>query len=218
MKRTDEKVVLELFSGSKAVSGVFEKKGWRSVNVDNNAALSPSICCDILDLQRGQLPERVGFIWASPVCTNFSRAAKQSNWKKTTIAYRRYSYEPLTATAQLSLDMLAKTMEILSWFPGVSFVIENPIGRITHTAAMQRLGHYRYFVNYHDFGFSYSKETYLFSNLWLPFRTKKYKVSAPGLRSVRSTFERSKVPPKLVETILNYGEDQIRSRSNSYSQ
>lgn len=194
----------EFFSGSKAVSSVFTSHNWETITVDNDPFLCPSICVDILKLTRNDLPELLNFLWFSPVCTTFSRAARQHHWGKVTLKYRRYRYIPLTSEAELSLLFLDKVIEIISWFPGVPFVIENPIGRITHTSQLQQLGHYRYFVNYCDFGFSYSKETYLFSNVWLPFSLKKYKVSSPGLRSIRKVAERSKVPPLLVEEIFKY--------------
>jgi len=67
---------------------------------------------------------------------------------------------------------------------------------------MKKLGHYRYAVNYADFGFPYSKETYLFSNLFLPFSTKKVHSNSPGLLSINSKYQRSKVPPALIQSIL----------------
>jgi site-specific DNA-cytosine methylase len=199
-----EKKVLELFSGSKTVAGVFEKNGWKSFTVDNNADLSPSLCYDICHISPGMLPAKIDFIWASPDCSKFSRATNSSHWEKITNKYRQYTYLPKTAEAKKALLMVEATTFILSWYPNTPFVIENPIGRIHHTAAFKKLGHYRYSVNYADFGFPYSKETYLFTNLWLPFSTKKVPSSMPGLRSINSKSQRSKVPPLLIQTILNY--------------
>lgn len=204
MEKRNSKRMIEFFSGSKTVSGVFDKKGWDIFTIDNNHKLNPNMCIDIMKLTPGMLPGNVGFLWFSPVCKNFSRAADAAHWQKITNKYRQYTYFPQTLEAQKSVDMLQKVTQIIKWFPGIPFVIENPVGRIHHFPCMKHLGHYRYFVNYADFGFAYSKETYLFTNLWLPFSTKKYQVSAPGLRTVRSTFERSKVPALLVEKIYDY--------------
>lgn len=204
MEKQEVKIIGEFFSGSKTVAGVFEENGWQSITVDIEPSYKPSLCIDILDLKKNDLPGTLDFLWFSPVCTCFSRAAPQKHWRKETLKYRRYRYVPITAESFLSIAFVEKCIEIINWFPGVPFIIENPVGRIHHTAALQSLGHYRYFVNYFDFGFPYSKETYLFSNIWLPFSLKKYKVDAPGLRSVRSVYQRSKIPRLLISKIFKY--------------
>ena len=196
--------MIELFSGSKTVSKTFIANGWNAWSVDNNAKLLPSMCCDILNLTPAMLPGNVAFIWASPDCSKFSRAGDAKHWKKTTIKYRQYVYHPVTASAVLSVSLLEKTVDIINSFNDVVFVIENPIGRIHHLNPLKKLGHYRYAVNYADFGFDYSKETYLFSNLFLPFSTKKVHSSKPGLRTVNGKYSRSKVPADLVQTIIDY--------------
>jgi site-specific DNA-cytosine methylase len=199
-----EKMIIELFSGSKKVSEEFEKNGWNSFTVDNNPALNPHLCSNIQDIDLNMLPDKVNFIWASPDCTTFSRAASQEHWIKITNKYRQYSYIPFTQEAHQALTMLDATLNIIRWYPRAQFIIENPIGRLQHMEAMRKLGHYRFAVNYADFGFEYSKETYLFSNCWLPFSTKKVSSVKPGLRSVNSKFQRSIVPSALVSTIYDY--------------
>ena len=196
--------MIELFSGSKTVSSVFEKNNWLAWSVDNNPKLKPSMCCDILDLNSKLIPRSVDFIWASPDCSKFSRATAQGHWKKETVKYRIYNYQPLTTEAETSLLLLQKTVSIINSYPECCFIIENPIGRIHHLEPLKYLGHYRYAVNYADFGFPYSKETYLFSNLFLPFSTKKIHSSKPGLQTINSTLKRSKVPALLVQTIIDY--------------
>jgi len=196
--------ILELFSGSKQVSSVFEQFGWNAITIDNNVKLNPSICSSILDITPDMLPNQIHFIWASPVCTQFSRAARSYHWEKITLKKRKFIYIPKTAAAEHSLKLLNKTIELILLYPNAPFIIENPIGRIHHIKALQKLGHYRYFVNYSTFGVPYSKETYLFSNMMLPFTTKKYKVMAPGLDTIRPAYDRSLVPEMLVKTIFKY--------------
>ena len=200
----NQKIMLELFSGSKTVSNFFESKCWQAISVDNNARLCPSICTDILQLNSVDLPSELGFTWASPDCSRLSRSAKQSHWKKVNIKKRVYQYTPATPEALISLALVEKTVQILQSFQGMPFVIENPIGRIQHLEPLKKLGHNRYYVNYADFGFEYSKETYLFTNLILPFSTKKITVRAPGLRTIRSKYQRSKVPEQLIAEIYKY--------------
>jgi len=195
---------IELFSGRKIVSSVFQKRGWHMVSVDNDPKLNPSICCDIVDLVPSMLPGMPAFIWASPPCTTFSRAGLSSHWHKVTHKYRQYSYYPNTPAAVSSILLLQATIDLIEYYQPVPFVIENPVGRIHHFPALKNLGHYRYFVNYASFGHSFSKETYLFSNMQLPFPTKKYKVIAPGLRTIRNVQKRSEVPAGLVRTVAKY--------------
>ena len=213
MENLQKPVILEMFSGSKTVSQQFEKYGWKSFSIDNNPKLKPQLCCDILELSPALLPQNVSFIWASPDCSKFSRAAAQKHWQKETVKYRQYQYTPATPAALISLALLQKTVDIINSFYPVPFIIENPIGRIHHFSPLKNLGHYRYAVNYADFGFPYSKETYLFSNLFLPFSTKKVKSSLPGLRSVNSRYQRSKVPALLIDFIINYLHLNYNSKS-----
>lgn len=195
---------IELFSGHKIVSSVFEKHGYNMISIDNNPKLNPAICCDILELDYKTLPGSVDFIWASPPCTTFSRAAPIYHWLKSEVKYRQYNYTPLTEFAGKSLAILKATVNLINFYYPVPFIIENPVGRIHHFTDMKKLGHYRFFVNYASFGHPFSKETYLFTNIQFPFSTKKYKVNAPGLRSIRNVAKRSEIPKGLAEFIVNY--------------
>lgn len=199
-----QKLMFEFFSGSKTIAGVFQKNNWSTFTVDINPKFSPRLCCDISEVTPSLLPNNPNFMWFSPDCSKFSHAANQKHWLKITDKYRQYTYYPQTPEAIKALKMLESSLNVISWFPDSSFIIENPIGRIHHMKPFKKLGHYRYSVNYADFGFPYSKETYLFTNLWLPFSTKKVSSSKPGLRSINNRFQRSIVPPELIQTIINY--------------
>jgi site-specific DNA-cytosine methylase len=195
---------IEFFSGSGTVSRVLKFRGFDAFTIDINKKLKPDLCIDILELTKSALPPRADFLWFSPDCTCFSRAAKQSHWIKKELGYRKYFYTPATPEAQVAIKLIEKVAEIISWYPNANYVIENPIGRIQHAAALKSLGHHRYAVNYADYGFNYSKETYLFTNLMLPLSTVKVHSCKPGLRSVKSAYKRSIVPPALVMLIANY--------------
>lgn len=196
------KTLLELFSGSKSVSNAFESLAWSAISIDNNPLFNPALCIDVLQLSQIMLPAMFNFIWASIPCTTFSRAAPNIHFKKEIISYRNYKYTPITASGQLSVLLLEKTLEIISWFPSALWIIENPVGRIHHFPQLRNLGHYRYYVNYKNFGFDYSKETYLFSNFHLPFATKKTVYPSKSVSSVNGSYRRSLVPAPLIKTIL----------------
>ena len=65
--------LLELFSGTGSIGRAFSELGWEVTSVDCDPKSAPTICCDILDFEP---PEGVRYdaVWASPPCTEFSRA------------------------------------------------------------------------------------------------------------------------------------------------
>ena len=65
-------VLLELFSGTGRMGRAFRQLGWEVISVDIDPDAIASIHIDV----RLLTPEMVGnmdLIWASPVCTDFSR-------------------------------------------------------------------------------------------------------------------------------------------------
>jgi len=195
---------LELFSGTAIVSKVLVLNGFDSITVDYNPFFQPDICCDILSLSRSMLPNQIDFIWASPDCRCWSRTGNPNHWRKIINSYRNYTHIPLTPEAEKAVYLLQKLIYIISWFPKAKFVIENPIGKIHHRPEMKILPHYRYAVNYADFGFDYSKETYLFTNFLLPFSAKKVSSFKPSVYTINNRIQRSAVPVKLIEKIVKY--------------
>jgi hypothetical protein len=66
-------VLLELFSGTGSMGTAFRQLGWEVISVDTDINVVASLHIDV----RLLTPEMVGnidLIWASPVCTDFSRA------------------------------------------------------------------------------------------------------------------------------------------------
>ena len=68
--------LLELFCGTKSISKGFERRGWTCTSLDLDARMEPTICCNILDVTPEMILEhgRPDAIWASPLCTMYSRA------------------------------------------------------------------------------------------------------------------------------------------------
>ena len=66
--------LLELFCGTKSVGKVFEGAGWRVTSVDADPAAEPTILCDAAELRPEQIQGPVDLVWASPPCTQYSRA------------------------------------------------------------------------------------------------------------------------------------------------
>ena len=193
---------IELFAGKATFSEIAKTLGFNTTSVDIDPKSNASIIADLLKWDYTNLNIKPDLIWASPECTYFSRAANQNNWKKTNVSRRVYHYEPVTLNASLAIELVSKTIEIISYFKPSVFFIENPIGRIQHLQSLKDIGHYRYFVNYADWGFNYSKETYIFTNILLPLPSTKQKCKSPGLRTLSNKKNRSRIPPTLLEFLI----------------
>ena len=68
--------LLELFSGTGSIGRIFQRRGWTVCSIDNVESFHPTICADVLDVTEEQIlfygyPD---CIWASPPCTEYSRA------------------------------------------------------------------------------------------------------------------------------------------------
>ena len=63
--------LLELFSGAGSVGRAFRAKGWEVTSVDSDPKAEPTICQDIMTWEPGGAYD---MIWATPVCTEYSRA------------------------------------------------------------------------------------------------------------------------------------------------
>ena len=77
-------VLLELFCGAKSIGKVFDQHGWDVVSVDFNERFEPTICKNVLHLTPeniiDKLPKfgkKVFVIWASPMCTQYSKCRTQ---------------------------------------------------------------------------------------------------------------------------------------------
>ncbi len=195
---------VELFSGTAPFSHIMSKKGFSTVTIDIEKKFNPSICCDVLNLDYNLLPKNVDVLWASPDCRYLSRAANQRHWVKKTVGYRQYVYHPATEEAKKSIALVSRTVAIIKEINPRIWFIENPVGRIQHLSSMKSIGHYRYSVNYKDWGFSYSKETYIFTNQLLNLPVKKQIRPGIGLRSVHNRVARSVVPSDLINFLIEH--------------
>lgn len=195
---------LELFSGLKSVSKVLQSRGFDTWTVDYNQKLSPRLCCDILDFPFQSVPTQFSFIWASPDCRSLSRIGDHSAWQRSVIKYRQYDYTPICLESARSVAQVEKTIEIIKRYSPTMWVIENPIGRMRHLDCVRNFPHYRYCVNYKDWGFDYSKETDIFTNIMLPFPTRKVLRFGKSVVDINNRAARSAVPGLLVDFILNY--------------
>lgn len=141
--------LLELFCGGKSVSKVAKKYGFECVSVDILAKFEPDICCDILTLDYKSLGE-FDVVWASPPCTEFSVAK--------TVGVRRLDE---------AMRLVDKAIEIISYLNPTYYMMENPVGLLRHYLPAEC----RETVSYCQYGFTYRKNTDLWTNI--PFHPRR---------------------------------------------
>ena len=100
--------LLELFCGTKSVGRAFEAAGWEVVSLDIVLKFEPTILCDIRSWDYTTFPGHFDMVWASPVCTEYSRAL-------TTRPRRLLEGDALVLSA----------LEIIAHFDPLMWVIEN---------------------------------------------------------------------------------------------
>ena len=60
-------LLLELFSGTGSLGKAFRELGWDVFSVDNDPKAKASLCKNIMDVTPDDLPEKIDFLWASPL-------------------------------------------------------------------------------------------------------------------------------------------------------
>ena len=104
--------LLDLFCGTKSVSSIFEEHGWTCTTLDCDKKCNPTICCDILDVtpELILLHGRPDVIWASPLCTHYSKARTTAKTPRDLVG---------------SDCLVQKVLDLAAYFQ-VPFFMENP--------------------------------------------------------------------------------------------
>jgi len=114
---------LELFSGSKSFSNVRKEFGDKIFTIDIMEKFDNDLTIDILKLKLSQMPKNIDIIWASPPCTTFSVASIGTHWKG-----GKNDYKPKTKECEIGIQLLVKTLVIISRKNPKYYYIENPRG------------------------------------------------------------------------------------------
>lgn len=134
--------LLELFSGTKSINNAIGSLYTEIISLDILAKNNPTYCCDILLWDYKQYPP--GYfdaIWASPPCTEYSKAK--------TVGIRNI---------YLANNIVKRTLEIIQYFNPTKWFIENPeTGLLKHQEFMEGIPYYD--VDYCQYGKDYRKRT-----------------------------------------------------------
>ena len=204
--------ILELFSGTESFSKVGRQLGFETLTLDNNPTFNPDICIDITKIGYNELQRFKEFnpdvIWASPPCETFSVASIGTHWTG-----GKCSYVPKTVNAQIGIDRVLKTIDIIKQLNPKYWFIENPRGVLRKMSFMHDFK--RYTVTYCQYGDIRMKPTDIWSNIknfkfkpmcknGMPCHTAAPRGSKTGTQGLKNSIERSVVPEQLCLEILNY--------------
>ena len=141
-----DKVIISLFDYSGNWPSYYKLSGYDVYSIDIKHDI------DVLSLVKSDLPDNVYGILAAPPCTDFSGSGAQY-WKA----------KDTDGRTAASLALVDKTLEIVSWYPELTFwALENPVGRLS--TLRPHIGKPWYFQP-HWYGDPYTKKT----GLWGKF-------------------------------------------------
>ena len=215
-------IILELFAGTRSISKEFEKRGHKTFSIEwnkdfenidlyediNNVSIKDIIklCGDVPDV-----------IWASPDCTTYSVAGISHHRRKNK---ETNSLDPISEYAKFCDKTNIYVLELIKELNQKLYFIENPRGGLRKMHFMQNLP--RYTVTYCQYGDNRMKPT----DIWTNYPNPKFKSmchngdkcheSAPrgsktGTQGLKDAKERSVIPRKLCEYIVDICEEYIKS-------
>jgi site-specific DNA-cytosine methylase len=194
---------VELFSGTKSFSKVAEKLGHSTYTIDNNKELEPDLCQNIFFIEKVD----ADIIWASPPCTAFSVASIGHHWTG-----GKGAYIPKTEFAELSQELVKKTIQIIQESKPKYWFIENPRGVLRKMPFMKDF--HRVTISYCQYGDTRMKPTDIWTNFteWKPRpickNGDKCHISAPrgsrtGTQGLKNAKDRGVIPPALFDEIFS---------------
>ena len=207
--------VLELFAGTRSIGKAFEARGhevysieWDKdfENIDWHADIGTITAQDILD--RFGHPD---VIWASPDCTTFSIAAISHHRIKTPITLL-----PKSDYAKFCDKVDKNVLKLINDLSPTLYFIENPRGGMRKMDWIQALP--RYTVTYCQYGDTRMKPTDIWTNhpdpKFLPMchngdpcHEPAPRGSDTGTQGLKNSKERSRIPQKLCEHIVDICEE-----------
>lgn len=211
--------VLELFAGTRSIGKAFERRGHQVYSIEWNKDFDDiNWYTDIGKITAADIVERFGnpdVIWASPDCTTFSIAAI-SHHRRQAIN----TLEPVSEYAKFCDKVDRNVLKLIRELQPSLYFIENPRGGMRKMDFMRDLP--RYTVTYCKYGDFRMKPTDIWTNhpdpKFLPMchNGDTCHVSAPrgsrtGTQGLKTSKDRSVIPSKLCEHIVDICEEYVNS-------
>lgn len=156
--------VLDVFSGSQSLRREFINNGHQVTSIDIKKYRNSSpdtLIMNFLDFDfKVYSPGHFDILFFGLPCDAFSKASGGYHFTR--------SHEPKTEFANISIELLNKTFECLSYFNDAIFYIENPSGGLCNYPLVKqslldsKMFLYRFFMS--QFGFCTPKQTDIFTN------------------------------------------------------
>ena len=216
-------ILLELFAGTRSISKAFEKRGYKTFSIEwnkdfenidlyediNNVSVE-----DIIKLCSG-VPD---VIWASPDCTTYSVAGISHHRRKDN---ETGNLEPISDYAKFCDKTNKHVLDLIKEVKPKLYFIENPRGGLRKMDFMQSLP--RYTVTYCQYGDKRMKPTDIWTNHPNPkfkpmchngdnCHEKSPRGSRTGTQGLKGAKERSVIPEKLCEHIVDICNELLKSK------
>ena len=204
--------VLELFAGTRSIGKAFEKQGHEVYSIEWNKDFDNIDWYeDIGKITAQDIIDRFGHpdvIWASPDCTSYSLAAISHHRTKNK---ETGNLDPITDYAKFCDKVNAHVIDLIRELKPKYWFIENPRGGMRKMTWMQGLP--RYTVTYCQYGDTRMKPT----DIWTNHPNPKFKPpchngdpchepaprgSKTGTQGLKGSIDRSRIPDKLCEHIV----------------
>ena len=211
--------VLELFAGTRSIGKAFEQRGHQVYSIEWNKDFENiDWYADIGAIKASDIIERFGkpdVIWASPDCTTFSIAAISHHRRQAPS-----TLEPVSEYAKFCDKVDRNVLQLIQDLQPCLYFIENPRGGMRKMDFMRDLP--RYTVTYCKYGDFRMKPTDIWTNhpdpKFLPMchNGDSCHVSAPrgsktGTQGLKTSKDRSVIPNKLCEHIVDICEEYVNS-------
>lgn len=219
-------IVLELFSGTGAISNAFKAAGDIVFSVDWDIKCEPSLHCDIEQLTVKDILNLCGgkpdIIWASPDCTTYSLAGISHHRVK-----ENGTLKPISAYAFKCDCVNTHVIDLIKELNPTYWFIENPRGGLRKMPFMQGLP--RYTVTYCQYGEDRMKPT----DIWTNHQNPKFKQpckngdscheraprgSKTGTQGIKGKLKRAAIPEELCKHIVEITRPNNDKVYNKYGQ
>ena len=203
--------VLELFAGTRSIGKAFEKHGHKVYSIEWNKDFDNIDWYeDIGKITAQDIIDRFGHpdvIWASPDCTSYSLAAISHHRVKNK---ETGNLDPITDYAKFCDKVNSHVIDLIHELSPKYFFIENPRGGLCNMTFMQGIP--KYLVTYCQYGDTRMKPTHIFTNYpdpqfkhcknGDPCHEKAPRGSRTGTQGIKGSVDRSRIPDKLCEYIV----------------